>query len=116
MAKNGIKNKSTSYIWLYFKKELKIYILIEQLLKIRENDIKIFFYFLKLYISHIIIIAIIFDLFNIQVFDFIIVATKKYYIYLYISAYIFNQFIYNLVVFIFKYLVSGLLIILFIFY
>lgn len=116
MAKSRIKNKLTNCTCLYFKKELKIYILIKRLLKIRENGTKIFFYLLKLYISHIIIIAIMFNLFSIQVFDFIIIATRKCYLYPYISVYIFNQFIYDLVIFNLKYLISGFLIILFVFY
>lgn len=54
-----------------------------------------------------------FDLFNIQILDSIIVTTKKYYLLSYISIYTLNEYIYNLIIFIFKYTIGGFLVILF---
>lgn len=86
--------------------------MIEWLLGIGRYGTEVFFYLLKLYICHTVIITTMFDLLGMQVLCSIIVATRKYYPLPCISAYALNQLICDPVIFVFKYRKSGFSVIL----
>lgn len=55
-----------------------------------------------------------FNLFDMQVLDFIIIAIKRCYLFNCISVCMFNQLIHNPIIFVFKYLINNFLVIFFV--